>query len=369
MTLGLKEGIEGGFSSQIEFVINPPSLNEALSMIKVHNPDLTDPKSISLIDSIIDGLNNSSKSIECSKALVDFYEAHPDDRIQMEIMARIAGAEKSSILEDTVEKLLSDENQGSFSRNLDEIDKQHIEELVQVDPGDRPQLLLKQIMKMENQTKDNQTKDNQTKDNQTKDNQTKDNQTAPPPLVDPLLIAEYIRNTYGHRQPSETKPDTNEDPDSNRLKENLNNLIKGNSLDIHELSSQMEKNHDFGRQIGNSMRNNEELRNEITKAVIEIMDQNEENPTLIRNSLSYFHQIGEDTVIPLMSDNQKTNYIPRLMGNNPMDQLVFEGDDLLVRIESGESMTLNSLAQEGPVAIPVLWSIRFGHKIKRENES
>lgn len=349
MTLGLKEGIEGGFSSQIEFVINPPSVNEALSMIKVPNPDLADPKLISLIDSIIDGLNNSSKSIECSKALVDFYEAHPDDRIQMEIMARIAGAEKSSILEDTVEKLLSDENQGSFSRDIDEIDKQHIKELVQVDPGDRPQLLLKQIMKM--------------------DNQTKDNQTAPPPLVDPLLIAEYIRNAYGHRQSSETKPEINEYPDSNCLKENLNNLIKGNSLDIHELSSQMEKNPDFGRQIGNSMRNNEELRNDITKAVIEIMDQNEENPTLIRNSLSYFHQIGEDTVIPLMSDNQKTNYIPRLMGNNPMDQLVFEGDDLLVRIESGESMTLNSLAQEGPVAIPVLWSIRFGHKIKRENES
>jgi hypothetical protein len=345
--MGRDEGIASGrFSSLIELTIDLPSLDEALSIIKAPDIDLNDSRLRSVIDAIIDGLNDSSKSIECSKALVDFYESHPEDPIQMEIMIRITLAEKSPIGEDIVDILLSDQTEGSLSRDLDEIDTQHIKELVKTDPGDRPQLLLNQIREMENRA----------------------NSTQLPfsPLENRPVDSVWIRETYSAQQLSESKPTPGEGQDPNLLKNHLKDLAKKKHPGfIEELSSQMQRNPDFGRQIGNLIRNDEEFRHEMTKAVIHTMTQNSENPNVIHNFLSYSHQIGEDTVIPSMSDEQKTLYIPRLMGNNPMDQL----DDLLVRIESGELMTLNTLAQEGPVAVPMLWNIRFGHKIRKRGKS
>lgn len=337
--MGQDTGISGGnFTPLFELDVAQPTLDESLSLISTSDVNLNDPNLRPALSTIIDGLNNSSKSISCSDAILSLYENCPGDAIQAEIMIRLAWSENSPILEDLVYEILSDTTENSLSREFDDVDKQQIIELIKTPPENRANLLLKYIEQQNGQSGATQ-------------------QSTDEPIT-PMRLSEY----YSAQSP-EGKEHSGEGPlPPEVLMQHLMELAKSNTPDfLNELNSQMQNSPEFGRQIGNLINQHDEFRNEMTRAVIKTMTQHSENPTIVRNSLSYFHQVGEDTVIPLMNEDQKAQYIPRLLGKDTHDQLAFAKDDLLCRVEKGEEMTLSTLGQEGPVAIPVLWKIRFGN--------
>jgi len=332
----------------IDLSIEQPSIDESLSMIENHDKSISVTKLASAIETIIsEGLNSSSKSIECSKALVDFYSSNPNSVLQSEIVGRLVLADRNPILEDLVEELLYSESTDGFNNNLDELTKQNIIELVQAEVEDRPQMIIEQIIKLSNMSSSPVSP------------------TDTPPGANPLGTDRKdpvnSERKYSMRESSSlTYPISGDGPDIDDLMNHLKDLAKSDYPGfLQELNTQMQEDSDFGRKIGALIRDNKELRDIMSKPIIKMLISNSSNPTASRNSFSFCHQVGVDTIISHMDDEQISRVVPRLMGNSPSTKMLFAHDDLLCRIDSGETMTLNTLAQEGPVAIPILMNIRL----------
>ena len=334
------------------------SLDEVIDQIHSSNLDLNSINMKPSIDIIIEGLSSTTKSLDSTKALLELYKDNPGKKIQSIIISRLSMAEKSPILEDLLNEVLNDVTENSLSRRFNENDKKDILELLDAEIEDRPKILLSQINKMKNQTN------------------SKDNKETP--YLNSIILSILLHEKESDsKQSSKNKTDAYFFDDPKALRKNerpeelnddefldiLDGHLKSNSNDsdfLDELKRQMMIDADLGRKIGKLMHDQPNYCVAMTKSLISMLNHDSLDPSIIRNILSYSNQVGVYTAIKFMSDNQKEKYLPYLTGNNYNAQLMFDGDDLLNRIDSGENFTLNALAKEGPITVPILWNIRFG---------
>ena len=328
--------IDNSFQPTIRFTTEGLSLSEAINEVNSHSGNISDETGI--VDVLMEGLNSSSQNANCYNALIDIYIANPGENIQYDVINKLTWSESPNA-QFLMEEILSDSTYNSLSSQFDEIEKDNILSIMRLDIDERANEIMEQIKSANPDYPTDAPIDYHT--------------------IRGKMEGTHISHNYNFKLPD--KPNT-EGGNGNldELKDHLIELLQSDFLEaISTLVGQIQDNPDLGRQLGQLMQQDIEFRGLVTDMFLKTAAENPNDESILKNTLSYCRQVGEDISITRMTENQKLELIPKLRGENVGDRIYFAQDDLMTRLDAGEFMSLNTLSNEGLVAIPILLNIKL----------
>ncbi|MBU2650983.1 MAG: hypothetical protein KKA81_08610 [Bacteroidetes bacterium] len=288
-----------------------------------------------VVDALISGLDSSAYNSDCFNALVDVYTNNPGSNIQYDIISKLTLSDCPNA-QNLMKEILSDNTIDSLSEDLNDVVKADVLSLMNLDVDDRAGEILKQIL-----------------------------ETDPDFPTDAhidykILKGDALRISYERiTDPNEH----NTEPDPDILLKHFKDLMSNSDMTevMVTLAEQMNENSDFGRTVGQLMKQNVDLNEQVTKVILQVSEENPGNKEILKNTLSYCRNVGLDIATTYMSEDQKLSFIPRLYGETISDRFFLNQDALLTRLDAGESISLNTFSNEGLVAIPILLNIKLNH--------